>query len=187
VSLTRITAPQFLPIHAAEAADWLRLDESQTAVVETLIQAATEYLDGYTGALGRALVSQVWEQRLDRFPIADWPSVRFCSSIAIPLPPLASVTYIKYFDAAGVEQTWPTTEYTVDLPNSLVHLAFEKTWPVTRAIPNAVTIRFVSGYSVNTLPAADKALVFQKVAKWHEDREEMDRDLFSARREWRVA
>lgn len=187
MTLTRITAPQFLPIQAAQAADWLRVDESQTAVVETLIQAATEYLDGYTGVLGRALVSQTWDLTLDRFPVADWPSIRYCSTITIPLPPLAGVTFIKYIDVNGVEQTWPTTEYTVDLPNSLVHLAFEKTWPVTRAVPNAVTIRFVSGYSVNTLPASDKALVFQLVAKWHEDREGMDRDLFSARREWRVA
>jgi uncharacterized phiE125 gp8 family phage protein len=187
VSLARITPPQSLPIHAAEAAEWLRVDAAQIAVVETLIQSATEYLDGYTGVLGRALISQTWEQRLDRFPIAAWPSLVFCSTITIPLPPLVSVAYIKYIDVDGVEQTWPTTEYTVDYPRSQIHLAFEKTWPVTRVVPNAVTIRFVSGYSVNTLPASDKALVFQLVAKWHKNREEMDRDLFSARREWRVA
>src|SRR5688572_33284797 len=36
--------------------------------------------------------------------------------LELPLPPLQSVTWVKYLDAAGVEQTWSSANYTVTAP-----------------------------------------------------------------------
>jgi uncharacterized phiE125 gp8 family phage protein len=205
MSLTLITPPAHMPVSTAEVGEHLRLDEPQLLVVDVLIGAATDYLDGPEGVLNRALITQTWDLKLDCFPWAHvgWSSVAGSAyvhdCIKIPLPPLVSVTHVKYIDPDGIEQTWPTTEYTVDVPNGQIYLAYGKSYPSTRDVPNAITVRFVAGYSVEMLPPADKLLVLALVAHWHEHREPvvvgqapaqvpdyLDR-LIAARRSWRAA
>ena len=74
-------------------------------MIETYIAAATSYVDGEYGFLGRALVTQTWELVINTFPTHE---------IKMPLPPLQSVTSVKYDDGEGVEQTLSTSLYTVD-------------------------------------------------------------------------
>ena len=88
--------------------------------------------------------------KLDSFPCGDG-SVRG-SAIRVPVRPVQSVTSVKYLDAAGAEQTLtPVTDYTVyaeeDPSPCLIVPAYGKTWPSTRAVLNAVTVRFVAGFT----------------------------------------
>jgi len=109
------------------------------AMISLYLQAATDYVDGEWGFLGRALVTQTWRLTIDEFPTAE---------IKIPLPPLQSVTSVKYDDPDGVEQTVASTDYYVDSasePGWVVPVA-NVSWPTPLDAVNAVRIEFVAGY-----------------------------------------
>jgi uncharacterized phiE125 gp8 family phage protein len=117
----------------------------------------------------------------------------------LDLPPVQSVTSITYLDPEGVLQTWSSTEYLVDLARGWVLPTYATVYPATRAIANAVTVRFVTGLAAPAVAPADKQLIRWLVAYWHEQREPvgpgatltpLPLHLSSAidlRRDWRVA
>ena len=176
MSLRLITAPAALAVSLDDMKLWLRIEEAATAeddLIEALIRATVANIDGRDGWLGRALVQQTWELVLDCFPTCE---------IQIPLPPLQSVTSIKYDDAGGVEQTVPAENYTVDnagrvgwvIPNSHAR------WPGTFRGVNAVRIRFVAGYADDgnsppdlaaNVPEPIKLAIKRAVATHYENRE----------------
>lgn len=95
--------------------------------------------------LSAALLTQTLVLKLDCFP--SW-------EIKLPRPPLQSVTSVQYVDSNGTTQTLAATEYTVDAPPansrwrsvpSRIHLAYGKSWPTTRDVPNAVIVTYVAG------------------------------------------
>jgi uncharacterized phiE125 gp8 family phage protein len=131
-----VTPPNAEPILVSEAKDHLRVTANdEDSLINLLITAARSWAEDFTQ---RALITQTWDYKLNAF--AD--------EMEIPLPPLQSVTSIKYIDTNGVEQTLAVTEYTVDTAaeRGLVRLAYGKSWPAVRAQANVVTIRFVAGY-----------------------------------------
>lgn len=139
MSLILATAPAVLPISLVEAKAHLRIDdEDSDAIVAALLEAARQHLDGRDGLLGRALITQTWDLKLDCFP----------AKIRLPLPPFQSVTSITYTDAAGDEQTLDAAEYQVVGVGGQGHIvpAYNHTWPATRYVPESVTVRFVAGY-----------------------------------------
>lgn len=94
----RTVAPELTPVSLMEAKAHLRVDfEDDDGLIAALVDAATEHLDGYTGILGRALVTQTWRQ-----DFCDWPADRV---LRLKLAPVASVTSVKYFDASNAEIT----------------------------------------------------------------------------------
>lgn len=147
MKLARITAPAAEPVSLAEAKLHLRvIHDAEDASISRMIRAAREHLDGRDGILGRALVTQTWELVLDSFPVG---------AIQIPLPPLQSITSVKYLDAGGVEQTLDTAEYVVDTASEPGCIAPVDQWPATQDTVNAVHIRFVAGYGdASAVPAA---------------------------------
>lgn len=139
--LRLITAPAAEPLTVAEArAQVSETDTVHDSALTAWITTAREALDGPSGALGRALVTQEWELLLDGFPGGD--------SIDLPLPPLQSVTSVTYVDSDGATQTLATSVYGVDTASEpgAVHLKYGQSWPQTRAQRNAVVIRFTAGY-----------------------------------------
>jgi uncharacterized phiE125 gp8 family phage protein len=112
---------------------------------------------------------------VDEFPTAE---------ILIPLPPLQSVTSIKYDDGAGVEQTLATDQYEVDTVS-------QPGWvvPITTGWPtsifegiNAVRIRFVAGYNpssnspddlVVNIPGSLKAAMYLYIGQLYDQREDI--------------
>jgi uncharacterized phiE125 gp8 family phage protein len=166
MSLRLITAPDALAVSLADMKAWLRVDfTTDDALIEGLITAAVQNIDGRDGWLGRALVQQTWELALDCFP----------TEIKIPLPPLQSIASIKYDDAGGFEQTVSASDYTVDnagrvgwvIPNA----GFR--WPNTYRGANAVRVRFVAGYGTDNenVPAPIKLAIKRAVATHYENRE----------------
>lgn len=131
-----VTPPAEEPVSLVETKGRLRITETgEDSSINSMISTAREWAEKFTQ---RALITQTWDYKLDAF--AD--------TMEIPLPPLQSVTSVKYLDTAGVEQTLANTEYTVDTAaeRGLVRLAYGKSWPATRVQANAVTIRFIAGY-----------------------------------------
>lgn len=117
----------------------LALDETQDDVLlGAYLAAAVGYLDGATGILGRALLTQQWALDLDTFP---------CRGIELPLSPVQTVDAVKYVDWAGVVQTINPSLYIAHLgEHPLVELAPDAAWPTHRRQSRAVSIEFTAGY-----------------------------------------
>lgn len=139
LALVLVTAPAVEPIDLATAKTHLREDGTHNdALIADLITVAREYCEDYQN---RAYITQTWEMWLDSFPSEDY--------ISIPLPPLQSVTSVKYYGNDNVEYTMAAADYFVDnksKPGRLV-LADGKSWPsVTLRPANAVCVEFKAGY-----------------------------------------
>ena len=110
MALTLISAPATTPVSVAEAKTHLHITGSDDdTYIGDLVDVATGYLDGRDGALSRALITQTWDYTLTSFPQED--------HIAIPLPPLQSVTSISYYDTNGDSQTFASSKYLVNKPD----------------------------------------------------------------------
>ena len=106
--------------------------------LNALIRTARVAAEGYTR---RALVTQTWDLKLDRFP---------CWTIHVPKPTLQSVVSISYVDTDGATQTLDPSTYLVDTSSTPARITpvFGGIWPVTLYQNNAVTVRFVAGYGL---------------------------------------
>lgn len=140
------------------------------ALVAAWIIAAREMAQHYTG---RGIGEQTIELALDEFPDDedDW--------ITLPLGPVASITSIKYTDLNGTEQTISSANYALSLygESNKVAPTYGNNWPSARDIPDAVRIRYVTGYTSATLPAAVQSAMLLMIAWMNEHRgSEMDAD-----------
>jgi uncharacterized phiE125 gp8 family phage protein len=159
MGLKLITAPASTPVSLSEVKSYMReLTTDQDTLFTSLIAAATSYLDGPNGYLGRAIITQTWELYLDDFS----------SAIRIPFGPVASVTSVKYYDTAGSLQTIDSANYAVDLTSSDQWIVPVSTysWPAVASGINNVIIRFVAGEA--TAPEAIKAAIHMLIAQWFE-------------------
>ncbi|MEI8714781.1 head-tail connector protein [Mesorhizobium sp. ISC11] len=167
--LTLVTPPEGLPVSLAEAKAQLgiKVTTVHDAMINRLIAAVTAKLDGESGMLGRALVTQEWTMTLDYFP----------AEIVVPLPPLQSVEEITYLDAAGEEQTLATNNYAVlgiaGSKRARIVPAYGKTWPATRDFPESVTVSFTAGYGddEDSVPEPLRAAILLHVGHLFENRE----------------
>jgi uncharacterized phiE125 gp8 family phage protein len=165
MSLKLITAPATNPVDSATVKAHLRvIGTSEDALIDLYTTAATGALDGVNGLLGRCLVTQTWEYVLDSFPSPE---------IKIPLPPLQSITSIKYIDTAGAEQTLDSARYAVDTASDPGWVVVDEDgWPDTSDTANAVTIRFVAGYgAAASVPAPLRSAILLHVGDLFENRQ----------------
>jgi len=169
VALKLVTGPVVEPVSLGNMKEHLRIVDFiiDDDYISLLIKAARESAETFQS---RSFITQTWDLFLDEFPERD-PIIR------VPKPPLQSVTTVKYTDASGVVQELvAVTDYQVDTKSEpgRISPAFGMVWPVTRAVLNAVEIRFLSG----GIAAADvlekiKMAIKQIVAHWYEHREEI--------------
>jgi len=147
LQLIQTEAPGEEPLTLKQAKDHLRveLDEKdEDDLIRGLMRAATNAAEAF---LRRQLITATYELYLDAFP----------KQIDIPRPPLQSVTSIKYTDTDGDEQTLDTGVYTVDTKSMVgrVVLAYNQSWPSTRAQIQAVKVTYVAGYGERTAVEPD--------------------------------
>ena len=168
-ALSLVTAPTAEPVSLDEAKTHLRVTgNDEDLLIDALIKAARQHVEGRDGWLNRALITQTWDLFLDCFPkSSELP-------IVVPLPPLQSITSITYLDGAGASQTWVVTDYTVDAKSEPGRItpAYGKSYPSTRNVMNAVTVRFVAGYGGPVaVPGPLKLALGALVAHFYEHRE----------------
>lgn len=151
IDLTRTIAPAQALLTLAASKTHMRVetpdyDERITA----LIDGVSDFLEGYDGYMGRALVNQTWALRLDAFPSGD--------CIDLPLPDLVSAV-VTYLDANGATQTLSASAYHVlDGRVSRLMLKDGQSWPSTATHPRAVTVTFVCGFGA-TNASVPKAII----------------------------
>lgn len=166
MGLILTSAPAAEPISLAEAKLHCRVDGSDDDTLLTaLIVAARELAEQQTG---RALVTQTWKQTFDAFPLA---------AIALERPPLQSVTSVKYYDPAGVQQTLDAGAYTVHTSSQLGFIApaAGTCWPSTQDRDEAVEVVFVAGYgTAAAVPQAIKQWMHLQIGHWEKNRESVN-------------
>lgn len=161
------TAPADEPISLEEARAFCRVtgtDEDVTLLA--LIGAARRLCEQKTG---RQLVTQTWNIWYDSFAEAD-PRCR--GEIWLPRSPVQSVAYVKYFDAAGVQQTWSSSNYQLakGMHPRLAPVA-GVSWPTTYDRLQAVEIQVVCGYGEPDVVPEDLRLWMQAhVSTWVDNR-----------------
>lgn len=179
-----VIPPAILPVTLAEAKAHLRVDHSdEDALIEGLIAAATDHLDGWDGVLGRALVEQTWRQDFDAFG----------PFLLLPLAPVISITSVGYTDAEGSPATVDSGSYALKTDEGgRPYIAFDGV-----SVSGPVSVTYVAGYATipevpavepgpgnppdppgspaipaqATVPAAIKAAILLLVGHWYEHRE----------------
>jgi len=176
MALFLVTAPAEEPLSLADAKTHLRVDvEDEDGLILELIIAARQHVEAFTR---RALVTQTWDLKLCGF---DDPDYVRDDAIWLPFPPVTSVTSVSYVDTSGTTQVWGSSNYETDFPSgpharrARIATAYGVSWPSTRDVLNAVTIRFVCGYgSAMSQPSGIVAAMKVLVGHWYASREGAD-------------
>ena len=166
----RTSAPAATPVSLAEAKAHCRIDHTDDdALITAMIAAAVSELDGWSGALGRALVTQTWSQSFDGFPLR----------LRLPLR-AASIASLTYVDADGDTQTLACDQYALrrDALGSFVEPAYDVNWPTVRSQAASVTVSFVCGSAAADVDGAIKAALLLRVGDLYENREASGPALF---------
>jgi uncharacterized phiE125 gp8 family phage protein len=151
----RTVAPAADLVDLAVLKQHLRVEHSADDVLITLIRdAATAHLDGWSGVMGRCLVSQTWAQSFPGFPCG--------ALLRLPFPDVSAVASIAYVDSAGAAQTLSASLYRPgnDALGGFVMLDDAASWPATDERPAAVTVTFTAGYGpAAAVPASIRAAI----------------------------
>ena len=153
---TLITPPDVLPVSLAEAKLHLRVDhDDDDTLIEGLIRAATDHLDGWTGILGRCLVEQEWRQDFDTFE----------PSLPLALGPATSIVKVE---AGG--QAVDQAIYTLQTDAAgMSRVTF------TEQLQGPVSVTYKAGYPVEDgkaqIPAALRVAILLLVGHWYQTRE----------------
>lgn len=135
----RTVAPTTTPVSLTEAKAHLRVDhDDQDELITAQIKAATAHFDGYTGILGRALVTQTWRQDF----------CRFADRLPLPVSPVISITSVVYYDAGNMQQTLDASAYDLfaDARGAYLTLQHVQSWPGTYPRNNAASVTFIAGF-----------------------------------------
>jgi uncharacterized phiE125 gp8 family phage protein len=163
----RKTAPALLVVDLPVLKEHVRIDvdssEEDTAL-GIYHDAAVQWIEEYTG---RSLVTQTWQLSAQAFPHRLW------------LPrsvPLASVTFVKYYNDANTLTTLSSSVYTVPSfwEPACLTLASGQTWPAIYSRDDAVQVEYVTGATtVDLVPAALRQAVQLLVGHWYAHREDV--------------
>lgn len=165
MGLVRVTPPSTPAISLDEAKGFLVIEtDAHDGLLAAMIASATADIDGDSW-FGQALVSQEWKFVIDAFPD---------DILRIPLPPLQSVTSVKYIDDAGDTQTLDQESYRVvtSTKPGFIEPAYGCSWPSTRDVSAAVEVQFKAGYGAtpSAVPAHYLAYIRLLLAKMWEFR-----------------
>ena len=157
----RTTDPVGTPVLLEEMKDHLRVDhEDDEALIHALLYAATQYVEDATG---RSLVTQTWKLTMSALPTS--------TCVRLPMPPLASVTSVKYTPVGGSEQTFASSNYTVWTAAEQLCLNDGVSWPSSTVEAGGVVFEFVTGATRETVSEMDKIMVKLLCAHWYLNRE----------------
>lgn len=160
-------APATTPVTLTEAKTQCSIESDDTsfdALVQIFLDAATAHLDGWSGILGRCIVTQTWKQEFDDF----------AQILRLPMP-AATISSITYLDDDGVTTTTVTnTNYALqhDALGSYVRFIDDYSAPSGLYETKAWVVTFTAGYGVAAaVPAAIKAAVLLLTAHLFHNRE----------------
>jgi len=164
-------APVNEPLTIEEAGRQVRMSASQ------IIASTEDLTDAITAA---RQIGETWMGRRFITQTVDWVRNRFpCGAISLPFANVTAIVSITYIDTAGATVTLAADQYRAVLPvgakcaRGRLEPAYGVTWPATRAVIGAVTIRMTAGYGPTgaDVPAAIKTGMKALIAHWDRSRE----------------
>jgi len=168
MKLELITPPSVEPVSLTDAKDHLRVDDTNSdTLITELITVARRYCERIQN---RVYITQTWDLFLDGFP---------SSPFDVALPPLQSVTSIKYTDKDEVQATFDATKYQVDTTGFIGRISLKDgaSWPSVTLRPiNGFEMRFVAGYgnAATDVPNEIVAAIKMVLAELFENRQITD-------------
>jgi len=160
-----VLRPQQALISLNEAKAHCRIEadvDDDDALVAGAVAAATDYLDGYSGVLGRALLKQTWVQEFSGF-----------GCLRLVLGPVQSAV-VSYFDATGAEIALADSVFVLreDALSPYVDLKPDQSWPNVQSRPDAVKVTYVCGVdSPGDVPESIRHAVKLLTGHYYENRE----------------
>lgn len=158
-----ITAATAEALTLDEARDQLRITHTaEDYYLNGLIPRARELFQARTG---HCLMPTTYELTLQKFAYA----------IELKMPPIISITSVKYTDVDGAEQTLASTEYVLDntspLRGYVVH-DVDVTYPDIYTGINGVRVRYQAGYATAALvPGVIKQWMLMQISNWFNNRQ----------------
>ncbi len=152
------------PVTLAEAKAQCRVSiDEDDALIANLITAGRESVETI---MRMGLANQTYDMYLNSWWSGD---------LILPLPPLQSVTSIKYTDTDDAQTTWSSSNYyvsTAQFPGRVV-LKTNISFPTAELKEvDAVVVRFVSGYAdAGDMPQLIKQAILLTVGHLYENRE----------------
>lgn len=162
MDIVRVTAPVEQPVTLAEVKAQVTAEDftDDDVLLQAMLDAAIDHVDGYSGILGRALMTQEWAVQT-----CEWQTC-----FTMPMKPVKGVV-LKYFDAANVEQTVPSTSYRVSAQSLFLNGDFNR--PPLFSRGDAVSAVFTLGEDdASKVPAAIKQAILLMVAGMYANREQ---------------
>lgn len=143
--ITVVTAPAAEPVSLAELYLQCRTDSSEDAMLTLCLKGARAACEAKTG---RALINRTVEQSFAELTTDGLP---------LELLPLGSVTWVKYYDTTGTQQTLSASLYELDTANgkAVIVPKPEAIWPETQSLAAPVTVRYVAGYGATSANVPD--------------------------------
>ena len=157
----RVTGPTSQPVTLAEAKALARIDANdEDVLISFLIEVATGYLDGWSGALGRAILTQTWRQHFANFE----------QDLRLVLGPVQSISSVVYHDETNTHVVLDSSLYSLlhDYRGAFVHFS-QETWPTIYDKPDSVFVTYVCGEA--TAKPDIKHLICLLVGQWFAHRE----------------
>ncbi|MCK9600685.1 MAG: hypothetical protein M0R06_16710 [Sphaerochaeta sp.] len=140
-------------------------------LLEDWITAAREWAEDYHGY---AYITQTWQLFLEQWPLDNY--------IDLPMPPLQSVTHLKYTDKDGDTTEWDSDNYIVntDREPGRLTLAYGKAWPtgVVLSPDLPIEIEYIAGYGDTAagVPKRVKSAIKLLVGMLYRNRGDVDFD-----------
>lgn len=183
-----ITPATAEPLTVSEVKDFLRVDSSaEDALIGVLITAARTMCEEYTQ---QVMMPTTVEQYWDDFPYSSASAPRdtrgqWFSDYDIMLlqkSPVQSVSFIKYYDGNGTQQTITSTSYSVDVVSQPARILPVTSWDgIDPNRLNSVTVRYVVGYAdAASVPAPLKQAMLLMIGDMYERRQDSIKQLPSA-------
>jgi uncharacterized phiE125 gp8 family phage protein len=158
----RTVAPAAL-FTLSELKAFCRVDHSDDdTLLAALGDSAVAYFDGYSGILGRCLVTQTWRQ-----DFTGWAEM-----LRLPFAP-ASIVSVTYRDEAGAVQTVNANQYEFGTAHhgGFVRMLPEFEYPAMSTAYGPISVTFTAGYgNAAAVPAAIKTASLMHVAWAYDSR-----------------
>lgn len=153
-------------------------------LLQIFISAAREWAED---ELGLIVAPSLVESTYDEFPADETvtntagTAVTRAGTLALESGPVLSISSITYLDASDVLQTLDSSLYTLDTTEQIavVRLNSGEAWPDTSSDANAVTVRYIVGYSLDAdspqdapIPKRIKLAILLVLAHFYAHREQ---------------
>lgn len=179
--LELVAGPSQEPITITNVKEHLRLDEDVDDLqVNAYIIAARQWAESYTGRIFVGRSMRQWYDSFGDMPIMNGTVQGHQSYLSkqryleISANPVLSVESIKYYNDAGTESTWDSSNYYVDNVSHVARIALKDggEFPTDLRKFNGLAVNFTAGYSTSAslIPQAIKVAMMQYITYLYEHR-----------------